>query len=55
METGKIIAFRPAVSEDDVTPHLAALKRKKIGKNDSDRIRMALRAFTELKGIRVPA
>ena len=55
MESGKLIAFRPKTDKTDVTPHLEALKAAGIGKNDSDRLRMAVVAFTKQKRLKVSA
>lgn len=49
----ELIVFRPKTRKFDVTPHLEALEEAGIGKDDSDRLRMAVIALTKAKRITV--
>jgi predicted transcriptional regulator with HTH domain len=55
MAEGEFISFRKRSSDFDASKVLEALKEKKVGKTDSDLIRMGLRALARKNGIKVPA
>lgn len=55
MAKGEFISFRKRSSEFDASKVLAALKKKKVGKNDSDRLRMGLVLLAHQNDVKVPA